>query len=136
MLMAVFFVRPIMRQWAKNCSSKVVRVYKKLFTEERKLIFKSCPKLQKVVLGQLNQISKESSEVTKSRPRATKPNLKSRPKVLKIVQRSDKTKLQKSSEIAKNCPTKRQNQFLKVVRCRKKLSNKVTKPIFKSLPMS
>ena len=40
---------------------------------------------------------------------ATKPILKSRPMSQKIVQQSNKTNSQKSSDVAKSCPTKQQN---------------------------
>ena len=83
------------------------------------------------------QFSK-SSDVAKKCPRATKPNFKSRPMWQK-VSTGNKTKFSKSSDVARNCPrtTKpnsqsrpmsqksvhvQQNQILKVVRCRKKLS--------------
>ena len=86
---------------------------------------KTCPtKRQNQFLKVVRCRKKLSNEATKS-------ILKSRLKPQETVQQSDKTNSQKSSAVVKNCSTKRQNQFFKVVRCRKKLSNEATKPIFK-----
>jgi hypothetical protein len=118
-----------------------------------KLSAPSRPKLRKNVQRSDKTKLQKSSEVEKNCPtkrqnktskvvrsweklsnEATKPNFKSRPKLRKTVQRSDKTKLQKSSEVERNCPTKQQNQVLKVVRSWEKLSNEATKQNFKSRP--
>ena len=110
---------------AKNCPTKrqnqflkVVRCCKKLSNKTTKPILKSRPMLHKTVQRNDKINSQKSSDVAKT------------------VQRSDKPIFKKSFDVAKNCPMKRQNQFSKVVRCRKKLSNETTKPILKSHSMS
>jgi hypothetical protein len=89
------FCRPMMRSWAKNCPSKVVR---------------NC---KKTVYWQQNQILKSRPKPQKNCPQETKLSIKKSSKVAKICPTAMKLNFKKLSEIAKNCPSAKKQNFKK-----------------------